>query len=127
MKMNEMLSKTAVVFVIAAAGALIAGSASAAAGAEPVARGGGAGQPGAGSVSVNQLLGSNGYRTGCVRFYVQGRQYDVLPQKSFVAQVERNHSYMASVFRGACGGAAVKNVWYRTPSTSSTTWWNVAP
>ncbi len=75
-------------------------------------------QPNA-TVTTTRLNGYNG-TSGCVRFFANG-QHDVQPGRTGnLGTVTINKSYMASVFKGACGGAALRNLWL-TPRVGSTT------
>ncbi|MGD7159624.1 hypothetical protein ACQCSS_22420 [Ralstonia pseudosolanacearum] len=49
--------------------------------------------------------------SGCVRIYFNNAQYDVQSLRSTSFQAVSNFNIMASVFRGACGGTATRNVW----------------
>ncbi|MCD9230760.1 hypothetical protein ACPPTR_14365 [Ralstonia pseudosolanacearum] len=59
----------------------------------------------------------------CVRFFVNGTK-DVPAGKApqSLGTVKPNKQYMASVFSGACGGKALRNIWYTTTSVSQQTW-----
>ncbi len=63
--------------------------------------------------------------TTCVRAYINGKQYDLKGQNFavFARNVSNNKSYMASVFKGQkCGGAAIKNVWFKVGNDSLYQW-----
>lgn len=104
--MNKIINKKAVLVAAAAMAVCIAGSASAD---EP--------PPGANQKHTPQLptpisgrLDGRNNTSGCVRFYVNG-QHDVRPGSIVkLGTVTNNQSFRASVFKRACGGAALKTV-----------------
>ena len=94
--------------MIAAGAALIAGSGVAAA------------------TVQNQTLSLGNKTSGCVRFYVDG-VHDLAPLHEYgTVRFEFGKPYMASVFSGKCGGAALRNVWV-TPrhQGGSVIYWDV--
>lgn len=95
------------VFAIAATAAFSAGAATSAGSAPAIGR--------TVYVSIDNNTG------GCVRVYANG-QFDLQAHTSTLAGLIPNRNYMASVFKGRCGGAAVKNVWYTAPNASPTQW-----
>ena len=106
MKFSKIMGKQAVVVAIAAAAALIAGSASAAA-----------------PVDSAKLTGYNDTK-GCVRFYVTpSHPRDVKAGANFsFGTVSADHTFQASVFSGACAGKARKTVSYKTVADGSNNW-----
>lgn len=114
--MNNIISRKALLVAAVAMAACIAGSAS-------------ADEPPTGpnprhtpvpsqppAPTTTPLKGYNG-TAGCVRFFVNG-QHDAKPGATIpLGTATLNKSYMASTFKGACGGAALKNVWL-TPTTA---------
>lgn len=114
MKIRKIINKKAALIVITAAGALIAGSAGA---------------------SASRALGDktdytpvelqvSNYGNGCVRAYLDPhRATDIQPNQSvFFSAALARHSFAASVFRGACGGKAIKTVWHTTKAGGIETW-----
>ncbi|AXV84513.1 hypothetical protein CJO92_23885 (plasmid) [Ralstonia solanacearum] len=63
--------------------------------------------------------------SGCVRIYFDNVQYDVQSLRSTSFQTVSNFNIMASVFRGACGGTATRNVWYTTNQEKDSQTWTV--
>ena len=104
---NKFFGKHTVVLAIAAASALVAGSASAG---------------GVADVAARQLATSTTFTAynpnnanTCARVYFNGKQYDLNKHhpSAVLRQVPLNKSIMASIFKGnTCGGAAIKNVWH---------------
>lgn len=95
-KSNKINTKKVVAVALAVAAASIAGSAGAA----------------TGGYSVFPYLTGINQTGGCVRFYVDERYAsDIKPNHSiYFGQVLANHTYRASVFKGACGGKAIRTV-----------------
>ncbi|AYB58146.2 hypothetical protein RSP816_18395 (plasmid) [Ralstonia solanacearum] len=106
MRMTNLVGKKSVFFAAVAA-VLVAGSGSAI------------------SASAQQQIGltannSTGY---CVRFFVEGSTKDVQPGKSqYWGNAVAHKQYMASAFKGACGGKALWNTWYTTDGHAQQTW-----
>ncbi|RFP13194.1 signal peptidase [Duganella sp. BJB488] len=116
-------------FTVMAMGALISGVASAQSGqvVSGTATSGSSGAAAAASSSAS-IVGLNATK-GCVRFYVNGQQDLTAGKAKNLGPVVLNRSYTASVFSGACGGAATKTVHF-TPTntrTSSNLMWIVKP
>ncbi|AXV79797.1 hypothetical protein CJO79_23280 (plasmid) [Ralstonia solanacearum] len=63
--------------------------------------------------------------SGCVRIYFDNVQYDVQSLRSTSFQTVSNFNIMASVFRGACGGPATRNVRYTTNQEKGSQTWTV--
>ncbi|WP_197339387.1 hypothetical protein [Ralstonia solanacearum] len=106
MRLTNFVGKTSFVFAAVAA-VLVAGSGSAI------------------SASAQQQVGLTGSNsTGyCVRFFVEGSTKDVQPNKSqYWGNAIANKQYMASAFKGACGGKALWNTWYTTDGRAQQTW-----
>lgn len=122
MKISKIISKKAVLVAITAAGALIAGSASA--GIRDV-----AGNHGPRQLAHADLKGYNDTR-GCVRFYVNPNYHSDIAAGHTIdfGWLEVNHKYYASVFSGACGGKATRTVSYITHvSDTKVNSWHVTP
>ncbi|MHA6896128.1 hypothetical protein ACQUJT_18875 [Ralstonia pseudosolanacearum] len=60
-----------------------------------------------------KLTGQNATK-GCVRFFVNGQQDVAAGQTKYLGAVPNDSQFMASVFPGACGGTASRNVWITT-------------
>nr|WP_232520346.1 signal peptidase [Ralstonia solanacearum] len=117
--MKNIINKKA--FFFAAAGALIAGAGNAlAAGGTGIVAGPNPAAPGA---SIN-LVGEN-ITGGCVRFYVNGQQDVSAHTGKKLGQVKGGQQLTASVFKGACGGVAVKTVQFTVPGKYTTEYWNI--
>ncbi len=114
MNRSKIFSKSAFIFAVAAASALVSSSASAQA-------------PAINAVPAKLttfVAGNKNYANTCARVYFNGYQYDMNKAKPTVLlrNVPANTSIMASVFKGQkCGGAAVKNVWHKA-TVSQTAW-----
>ncbi|RFP09370.1 signal peptidase [Duganella sp. BJB488] len=70
------------------------------------------------------LMGQN-FTKGCVRFYVNGQRDVQAGKSSNFGTVAANKQFMASVYQNGCGGAAVKNVWFKTSGAQATNWWTI--
>ncbi|RFP09309.1 hypothetical protein D0T24_24285 [Duganella sp. BJB480] len=58
---------------------------------------------------------------GCVRFYINGQQDLASGKAKSLGAVRLNNTYAASVFAGACSGAALKTVSF-TPTNVHLVW-----
>lgn len=119
--MKTIIDKKAFFLAAAAAGVLFAGSGNTlAAGGPSIVAGPYPAAPGA---PIN-LVGEN-VTGGCVRFYVNG-QHDVPARTGRkLGQMKGGQQFTASVFRGACGGTAIKTVQFTVPGKYTTEYWTV--
>ncbi|MHA6912768.1 signal peptidase [Ralstonia pseudosolanacearum] len=121
--MKTIINKKAFFVAAAAAGALFAGS-----GNTLAAGGTGTGiplgpYPAAPGAPIN-LVGDN-LTGGCVRFYANGQQDVPARTGRKLGQVKGGQQFTASVFRGACGGTAIKTVQFTVPGKYTTEYWTV--
>ncbi|AEG72286.1 hypothetical protein [Ralstonia solanacearum] len=119
--MKTIINKKAFFLAVAAAGALIAGSGNAlAAGGTGIVAGP---YPAAAGASID-LVGQN-ITGGCVRFYANGQQDVPARTGKKLGQFKGGQQFMASVFRDACGGTAIKTVRFTVPGKYTTEYWTV--
>ncbi len=117
--MKNIINKKA--FFFAAAGALIAGASNAlAASGTGIVAGPYPAAPGASIELVGESVTG-----GCVRFYVNGQQDVPAHTGRKLGQAKGGQQFTASVFKGACGGVAVKTVQFTVPGKYTTEYWNV--
>ncbi|WP_230588270.1 hypothetical protein [Ralstonia solanacearum] len=106
MRLTNLVGKKSFVFAAVAA-ALVAGSGSTIA------------------ASAEQQIGLTAKNTTglCVRFFVENSTRDVQPGKTqYWGNAVANKQYMASAFKGACGGKALWNTWYTTDGRAQQKW-----
>jgi hypothetical protein len=64
----------------------------------------------------------NNNTNGCVRVYSSGYQMDIPAHKWHSVDAIAGRSYMASVYKYGCGGAALRNVWYTANNRTGQAW-----
>lgn len=123
MKSNKIVSMKVVMFAVAVAAAAVV--AAGAVRADEIPPGANRSHdPNLGAVTSTKLTGKN-FTSGCVRVYANG-MHDVQSGRSFdFGAVAAGKDFMASVFKGGCGGTAARNVWFRASGAVQTNWWGI--